>query len=89
VNRITKKLIKHFSEKQKTLFLVDSIGGLTPFIRFIGIANFIYCALAIGLLIKYYPLLTILGTTSFMIEVVIICGLSFVELNAETRNKEN
>ena len=125
-----KKLIKYFSEKQKTLFLIDSIGafmtafslfvivrqfneyfgmpkneltylsviavffciysaacflflkgGLKPFIRLIGIANLIYCALTIGLLIKYNPLLTILGTTYFLIEIVIICGLSYVELN--------
>jgi hypothetical protein len=132
-----KKLIKHFTEKQKTLFLIDSIGafmtafslfvivrqfneyfgmpkkeltylseiavclciysaacflflkgGLTPFIRFIGIANLIYCALTLGLLIKYYPLLTILGTTYFLIEIVIISGLSYVELNVAARNDE-
>ena len=133
-----KKLIKHFSEKQKTLFLIDSIGafmtafslfvivrhfneyfgmpkneltflsviavlfciysaacflflkgGLKPFIRLIGIANLIYCALTIVLMIKYNPLLTILGTTYFLIEIVIICGLSFIELNVAKRNKEN
>jgi hypothetical protein len=137
VNRIMKKLIKHFTEKQKTLFLIDSTGafmtafflfvivrqfdeyfgmpkkeltylsvtavcfciysaacflflkgGFTPFIRFIGIANLIYCALTIGLLIKYYSLLTIIGTIYFLIEIVIICGLSYVELNVATRNKE-
>jgi hypothetical protein len=137
VNRIIKKLIKYFTEKQKSLFLIDSIGafttafflfvivrqfkvhfgmpekeltylsviavfyciysaacfiflkgGLTPFIRFIGIANLIYCALTIGLLIKYYPLLTIIGTTYFLIEIVIICGLGYVELNVAPRNKE-
>lgn len=137
VNRIMKKLIKHFTEKQKTLFLIDSIGafmtvfflfvimlqfneyfgmpkkeltylsviavcfciysaacflflkgGLTPFIRFIGIANLIYCALTIGLLIKYHSLLTIIGITCFLIEIVIICGLSYVELNVAAKNNE-
>lgn len=132
-----KKLINHFSEKQKTLFLIDSVGafmtafslfvivrqfyeyfgmpkneltylsviavfysiysaacflflkvGLTLFIKFIGIANLIYCALTIVLMIKYYPLLTVVGTTYFLIEIVIICGLSYVELNVATRNKE-
>ncbi len=63
-------------------------GGLNPFLRLIGIANLIYCALTIGLLIKCYPLLTIIGTTYFLIEIVIICGLSYVELNVATRNKE-
>ncbi|MDH4472755.1 MAG: hypothetical protein QE487_09105 [Fluviicola sp.] len=132
-----KKLINYFSEKQKTLFLIDSIGafmtafslfvivrqfnayvgipkneltllsviavcfstysaacflflkrGLTPFIKFIGIANLIYCALTIGLLMKYSHSLTILGTTYFLIEIVIILGLSYVELRVATRNKE-
>ena len=132
------KLIKHFSEKQKTLFLIDSMGafmtafslflivrpfneyfgmpkneltylsviavcfctysaacflflkgGFIPFLRFIGVANLIYCALTIGLLIKYYPLLTIIGTAYFLIEIVIICVLSYIELNVVTRNNEN
>ena len=132
-----KKIIKHFTEKQKALFLLDSAGafmtafslfvivrqfneyfgmpkkeltylslvafcfciysaacflflkrGLLLFIKFIGIANLIYCALTIGLLIKYRSLLTIIGTTYFLIEIVIICGLSYVQLNVATRNNE-
>ncbi len=131
------KLIKYFIEKQKTLFLIDSVGAFmtafslfvvmqqfneyfgmpkneltylsviaiclciysvtcflfikgdfTPFIRFIGVANLIYCALIIGLLIKYYPLLTIIGTIYFLSEIVIICILSYIELNVAKRNKE-
>jgi hypothetical protein len=137
VNRTMEKLIKHFLERQKTLFLIDSIGAFmtafslfvivrhfnsffgipkneltflsviavclgiysavcflflkgnwNPFIRFVGIANLIYCALTIGLLIKYNPSLTILGTTYFLIEITIICGLSYVELNVSARNEE-
>jgi len=131
------KLIKYFIEKQKTLFLIDSVGAFmtafslfvvmqqfneyfgmpkneltylsviaiclciysvtcflfikvdfTLFIRFIGVANLIYCALIIGLLIKYYPLLTIIGTIYFLSEIVIICILSYIELNVAKRNKE-
>jgi hypothetical protein len=131
------KLIKYFSENQKKLFLIDSIGAFMtafslfvilrqfnvyfgmprneltylsviavffgiysaacflflkgrfiPFIKFIGIANLIYCGLTFGLLIKYYHLMTIIGTTYFLIEIVIICLLSFVELNVATRSKE-
>ena len=67
------------------LFLKE---GLTPFIRIIGVANLIYCALTIGLLIKYYPLLTNIGTIYFLIEILIICVLSYVELNVATRNIE-
>ncbi len=62
-------------------------GGLKPFIRLIGIANLIYCVLIIGIMFKYKLLLTIIGTTYFLIEIVIICGLSYVELNVATRNK--
>ena len=137
MNRILKKLVTYFSEKQKTLFLVDSIGAFitafilfvivrplneyfgipiqeltylsviavvfciysatcflflkdsfTTFIKIIGIANLIYCALTIGLMIKYYPFLTIMGISYFLVEIVIICGLSYVELTVSTRNRE-
>lgn len=132
-----KKLIDHFAERQKTLFLFDSIGAFTtafllfviarqcneyfqmperevtylsaiavllsiysaacyvflkrgfkPFLRCIGIANFLYCASTLGLLIKYYPTLTCIGTTYFATEIVIISGLSYVELSVATANKE-
>ena len=137
MNRIINKLINYLAEKQKTLFLIDSLGAFltsfflfvimrqfneyfgmpktvltylfeiaicfciysticflflkrrwTLFIRIIGIANLLYCALTIGLLIKYYPLLTIIGTIYFLIEIVIICGLSYVELNVATEIKK-
>jgi hypothetical protein len=132
-----KKMLKYFTDKQKTLFLIDSTGafitafslfvivrqfddyfgmpkkeltylsvtavcfciysaacflflkrGLTPFMRFIAGANLIYCAVTTGLLIKYYPLLTIAGTAYFLIEIVIICGLSYIEFNVAKRNNE-
>ena len=60
----------------------------TPFIRLIGIANLLYCALTVGLLIKYHSLLTIIGTICFLIEIVIICGLSYLELNVATEIKK-
>lgn len=63
-------------------------GDVTAFIRFIGMANLLYCALTAGLLIKYYPLLTNIGTTYFLIEIVIICGLSYVELKVSAGNKK-
>lgn len=58
-----------------------------PFVALIGIANIIYCALTIQLVIKYYHSLTIMGTTYFIIEIAIICALCYVELNVATRNK--
>lgn len=136
-NRIMKKLTKYFTEKQKTIFLIDSLGafmtafflfvimrhlsgyfgmpqkellylfvlaisfciysaacflflkgGLTAFIRFIAIANLLYCAFTTGLLIKYHHLLTIIGTIYFLIEIVIICGLSYMEFSVAKRIKE-
>ncbi len=53
----------------------------TPFLRLIGIANLLYCALTTTLLINYFSLLTILGVMSFVTEIVIICILSYIELN--------
>lgn len=130
------KLIAHFTQKPKSLFLVDSLGALataaflfaivhhfneyfgmpgkettwlsaiavvfscysaacylflraanTPFFRVIGIANLAYCASTIGLLIKYYASLTIVGVTYFLMEILIICALSYIELNVATRIK--
>lgn len=63
-------------------------GSWSPFIRLIGIANLLYCALTIGILIKYYPVLTTIGAIYFLIEIVIICGLSYIELNVAKENKE-
>lgn len=60
-----------------------------PFIWLIGIANLLYCVLTTGLLIKYYPLLTIMGTIYFLIEILIICGLSYVELNVAKKIEKN
>jgi len=52
----------------------------TLYIKIIGIANLLYCGLTIGLMITYYSSLTILGTTYFLLEILIICRLSYVEL---------
>ncbi len=51
-----------------------------PFIRFVGMANLLYCALTITLLIKYTPLLTIIDTVYFWGEICIICVLSYIEI---------
>jgi hypothetical protein len=58
------------------------------FIKIIGIANLLYCTLIIGLLIKYFPLLTIVGITYFVIEILVIYMLSYVELSVVARSKE-
>ena len=53
----------------------------TVFIRGISLANLAYCFLTIGFLIVYYSQITILGLTYFITEILIICGLVYVEFN--------
>jgi len=56
----------------------------TPYIKGISFANLFYCVLTIGLLLVYYPLLTIIGAIYFLLEIAIICGLVYVELKVAT-----
>lgn len=56
-----------------------------PFLRTISIANLLYCFLTMVLLIYYYQSITILGVTYFLAEIMVVCGLVFVEL--KTLNK--
>lgn len=62
-------------------------GNWARFIRGISIANLLYCILTMGLLIVHYPQLTILGTTYFLVEIVVVCGLVYIELNVATAIK--
>jgi len=50
-----------------------------PFLQAISIANILYCCLTLGLVVYYYPQLTILGITYFSLEIIIVCGLVFFE----------
>lgn len=60
-----------------------------PFIRVISIANLLYCIVTIGLVIFYYPQLTMIGIAYFVGETAIICGLVYIELNVATTIKKN
>ena len=60
----------------------------TPFIIGISIANLLYCILTIGLITFNYPLLTFIGTTYFLAEIIIVCGLVYIELNVATAIKK-
>ena len=51
-----------------------------PFLRTISIANLLYCCLTIVLVIYYYQSLTILGMVYFLVEIIVVCMLVFVEL---------
>ncbi|MES2775507.1 MAG: hypothetical protein V4722_15130 [Bacteroidota bacterium] len=50
-----------------------------PFLRAISIANLLYCSVTLGLVIYNYPRLTILGVIYFLVEIVIVCALVFLE----------
>lgn len=54
----------------------------TFFIRIIAYANILYCVLISILLLRHHSTLTVLGLTYFLIEIAIICGLAYMELNA-------
>ena len=55
-----------------------------PFLKAISIGNLVYCCLTLGLIVYYYPQLTILGLTYFLLEIAVICGLVYFEMNALT-----
>lgn len=60
-------------------FLVNN--NWHPFLQAISIANLLYCCLTFGFVIYNYPRLTSLGVAYFLIEIVIICGLVYIEIN--------
>ncbi len=71
-------------------FLVNN--NWHPFLRAITIANLLYCCLTLGLVIYNYPRLTFLGVTYFLLEIIIVCGLVFLEINVLTisnRRRDN
>ena len=57
-----------------------------PFLRVISIANLLYCILTLGLVIYNYQSVTLLGITYFLAEIIMICGVVFVELKTITAN---
>jgi hypothetical protein len=59
-------------------FLLDI--NWRPFLRIISIANLLYCILTFGLVIYHHQSITLLGITYFLAEIILVCGLVFVEL---------
>ncbi|MBK8448953.1 MAG: hypothetical protein IPO78_03810 [Saprospiraceae bacterium] len=50
------------------------------FLFAISIANLLYCCLTISLVIYYYQRLTILSLTYFLVEVILVSGLIWLEI---------
>ena len=59
--------------------------NLSPFLRIIGIGNLLYCILTMSLLYAYYPSLTRLGMTYFIVEILFIGLLLFTEFSVANR----
>jgi hypothetical protein len=65
-------------------------GNWKPFAIGISIANLLYCILSIVVIIFYYPLLTTIGKTYILVEIIIICTLVYIEVNVvlESRKRQ-
>lgn len=50
-----------------------------PLLRIIMTANALYCILTAGLVFYYFPVLTILGLTYFVLEMIVICLVIWLE----------
>ncbi len=61
----------------------------TPFIRVISYANLLYCVLTVGLVITYNSVISTLGIVYFLVEIIIICLLVYIELKVATAVKQN
>ncbi len=55
------------------------------FLQAISIGNMLYCLLTAGLILYHYERLTILGLSYFILEIVIIAVLVFIELKTLKR----
>lgn len=58
------------------------------YIRVVTIANLLYCILTIGVIIFHYPVLTTIGVSYFITEIIIICSLVYIEFNVASSIKK-
>jgi len=58
-------------------------------LRPIIMANLTYCILTLGLVVYYCNKLTIFGLTYFVGEILIICGLVYIELKTLKASRQN
>lgn len=50
-----------------------------PLMKIIAIANLLYCCLTAGLMVYFYQKLTVLGLIYFILEIIIVISLAFIE----------
>lgn len=68
------------------LFLKENYA---PFIWTISSANLLYCVLTMGLTIYYFPMLTFICITYFLVEIALVLGLVYIELQVATAINRN
>jgi len=52
-----------------------------PFLRFVIVANLLYCCLTFGVLIYHYSQIKSLGFSYFLLEIIVICIIVKLEIN--------
>jgi len=63
--------------------------NIQNFLSPIIVANLTYCILTLGLVIYYHNKITILGLAYFVGEILIICGLVYIELKTLKASSQN
>ncbi|MDX1960673.1 MAG: hypothetical protein SFU98_19025 [Leptospiraceae bacterium] len=58
-----------------------------PFLSFISKMNLLYCLLTLGLMVYYRETITLLGIVYFVSEIIIISGLSYIEIKMINNQK--
>ncbi len=57
-----------------------------PYLKVIIFANALYCVITIGLLFYFYKQLTIVGLVYFLLEIMVMCFLIFLEFKVLSLN---
>lgn len=79
------KTLSYLSMMALVISIYSVIAGLfsakhwKPLLTGTIIFNVLYCASTVGALVYYYPSVTALGYAYFLLEVVIILGLAYIE----------
>jgi hypothetical protein len=66
-------------------FLVSNNWKL--FLKIICTANILYCVLTFGIILYYYQSISVLGIAYFLGEIMVICGIAFLEIRIIQKGK--
>lgn len=51
-----------------------------PYLKIICITNILYCLLTFGIILYYYESISVFGIAYFLGEIIVICGIVFLEI---------